>query len=143
MPESLWQAVQKETEKQKVKTQPESASKPVQSLKARKSTPLPHSKGAGDKEVRRKEGTSPRPKVRPSVPKSERPKERLIERRPYDFYKDQVLWLKETKLEIEKKYGKRVPANAMVQLALDLLIEDYKRNKGRSKLVSELVSNGA
>ena len=66
-------------------------------------------------------------------------KERLTERRPYDFYRDQLLWLRKTKVEIEERYGSRVTANAMVQLALDLLIKDYKRRKERSKLVTKLV----
>jgi len=49
------------------------------------------------------------------------------------------LWLKRTKVEIEERYGSRVTANAMVQLALDLFIEDYKRRKELSKLVTNLV----
>ena len=62
-------------------------------------------------------------------------------RRPYDFFEDQVLWLNRTKLEIQERYDQRITANAMVQLALDLLIADYKRRKERSKLVTKLVLN--
>ena len=68
-------------------------------------------------------------------------KERLTERRPYDFFRDQILWLNKTKVEIQEKYGRKVTANAMVQLALDLFIQDYKRRKERSKLITNLVSN--
>jgi hypothetical protein len=67
-------------------------------------------------------------------------RERLT-RRPYDFYRDQVLWLNRTKVEIQERYDRRVTANAMVQLALDLLMADYKRRNERSKLVTKLVLN--
>ena len=83
--------------------------------------------------VRKKEGTFQRP-VQPT-------KERLTERRPYDFFRDQVLWLNKTKVEIQERYDRRITANAMVQLALDLLIADYKRRKERSELVTKLVLN--
>jgi hypothetical protein len=83
--------------------------------------------------VRKKEGTFQRP-VQPT-------KERLTERRPYDFFRDQLLWLNRTKVEIQEKYGQRVPATAMVRLAVDLLMQDHKRRKERSKLVTKLVSN--
>jgi hypothetical protein len=46
-----------------------------------------------------------------------------------------------TKVEIQEKYGQRVTANAMVQLAVDWLMQDYKRRKERSKLVTKLVTN--
>ena len=141
MPESLWQAVQEETEKQTVKTPAESISKPVRSPQTKKGRPVPQSERLRKTNVQKKVGTSPRPDVGTPVPKFEPPRERRTERRPYDFYQDQVLWLKEIKLEIEKRYGRRVTANAMVQLAVDLLIEDYRRNKERSKLISELVAD--
>lgn len=67
-------------------------------------------------------------------------KERLT-RRPYDFFQGQVLWLNRTKVEIQERYDRRITANAMVQLALDLLIADYKRRKERSELVTKLVLN--
>ena len=67
------------------------------------------------------------------------PNGRLTERRPYDFYRDQVFWLKEIKLEIEKVYGRNIPANAIVQLALDLFIEDYERRGERSTLILNLL----
>ena len=73
---------------------------------------------------------------RPAQPTRERPI-----RRPYDFFQDQVLWLNRTKVEIQEQYDRRITANAMVQLALDLLIADYKRRKERSKLVTKLVLN--
>ena len=141
MPESLWQAVQEETEKQTVKTPAKNVSKPVQRPQTHKVRPRPRPVQPKEKNVQKKDRTSPRPDVRTPDPKSERPKERRTERRPYDFYQDQVLCLKEIKLEIEKRYGRRVTANAMVQLAVDLLIEDYRRNKERSKLISKLVAD--
>jgi len=66
-------------------------------------------------------------------------KERPIVRRPYDFFRDQVLWLNRTKVEIEERYGLQVTANAMVQLALDLLIMDYRASGLRSHLMTHLV----
>ena len=135
MPESLWQAVQEETAKQ--------GGKPRQHPAARQGVvPSPARKNASEnvrRDIPKKDGTSQRPEVRKSVPITER----LTERRPHDLYRDQILWLKETKLEIEKRYGQRVTANAMVQLALDLLIADYDRNEDRSKLVLRLVSKEA
>jgi hypothetical protein len=73
---------------------------------------------------------------RPAQPTRER-----LTRRPYDFFQDQVLWLNRTKVEIQEQYDRRITANAMVQLALDLLIADYQRRKERSKLVIKLVLN--
>ena len=81
---------------------------------------------------RRSEGTF----QRPAQPMRER-----LTRRPYDFFQDQVLWLNRTKVEIQEQYDRRITANAMVQLALDLLIADYQRRKERSKLVTKLVLN--
>jgi len=136
MSESLWQAVQAEVDKQR--GQAKRGRRPDQT-----SAPSPvHSEPTDDdrKEVRKVEGPSTRPQVRELVPTSGRPPERLIERRPYDFYRDQVFWLKETKLDLEKRYGQTIPANAIVQLALDLLIEDYKRHGDRSKLVLKLIA---
>jgi len=141
MPESLWQAVQEETEKQTVKPPAESVSKPVRNPQPKKRRPLPQPERLRTNDVQKKDRTSQRPDVRTPVPKFERPKDRRTERRPYDFYQDQVLCLKEIKLEIEKRYGRRVTANAMVQLAVDLLVEDYRRNKERSKLILKLVAD--
>ena len=139
MPESLWQAVQEETAKQERKQ--------LQRPEARQSAvPSRAQKNANEnvrKDIRKRERTSQPPEVRKSVSTSGRPIERLTERRPHDLYRDQILWVKETKLEIEKRYGQLVTANAMVQLALDLLIADYQRNKERSKLVLRLVSKEA
>jgi len=83
--------------------------------------------------LRKKKGTFERP--------VQRTEERPTDRRPYDFYRDQILWLNRTKVEIQEKYGRRVSANAMVQFAVDLLMRDYKRRKERSKLVTKLVIN--
>ena len=135
MSESLWRAVQSEVEKQRGATSTGLRSKhdPVPSP-----VPPEPSQG-GPKRIRQSEGPRERPIVRASVPTSGRPKERLTERRPYDFYRDQVFWLKEIKLEIEKVYGRNIPANAIVQLALDLFIEDYERRGERSTLILNLL----
>ena len=66
-------------------------------------------------------------------------KERPIVRHPYDFFRDQVLWLNRMKVEIEERYGLQVTANAMVQLALDLLILDYRATGLHSHLMTHLV----
>ena len=139
MPESLWQAVQEEAERQKVKTPPGSGAGPLPSLMTGAGDSLPGREEVRGKHVWTKERTSQSPKDRTFVASSGRPKERPVERRPYDFYRDQVLWLKGTKLEIEKRYGRRITANAMVQLALDVLIKDYQHSKEGSKLVQERV----
>jgi hypothetical protein len=98
--------------------------------------------------VSRFQRTDERPEKRPGGGKkqgpSQRPfrptKERLTERRPYDFYRDQLLWLNKTKVELQEAYGQRVTANAMVRLAVDWLMQDYRRRRERSKLVTRLVS---
>ncbi len=65
--------------------------------------------------------------------------ERIVEHRPYDFFQDQVRWLNRKKVELEEEYGERVPATAMVQLAVDLLIADYEANKENSQLIKVLI----
>lgn len=69
----------------------------------------------------------------------EYPKQRATERNSYDFYKDQILWLNRMKVEIQERYGRRVTANTIVQLALDLLIQDYRKRGERSSLITNLV----
>ena len=128
MPESLWQAVQEETDKR--------PHRPTAMTMAEDRRPPPDSEDS----MERKERTSETPNLVHSVPTSERPKERPTERRPYDFYRDQVLWIKQMKLEIETRYGIRVSQNAIVQLAVDMFIQDYERNKERSNLIQELVT---
>ena len=96
---------------------------------------------SGRKKERTLERTSGRKKEGTLERTSGRTKERTTDRRPYDFFRDQLLWLNRTKVEIQEEYGRRVTANAMVQLALDLFIEDYKRRKERSKLITHLVSD--
>lgn len=87
--------------------------------------------------------TSQRPDEGTSVRMSERPagrtKGRTVDRHPYDFYHDQVMWLNRMKVEIEERYEVQVTANAMVQLALDVLILDYRVRGRHSHLVSHLV----
>ena len=87
-----------------------------------------------------KKPTAGRRNQRTFRPPAQPARERLT-RRPYDFFQDQVLWLNRTKVEIQELYDRRITANAMVQLAMDLLIADYNRRKERSKLVTKLVLN--
>ena len=91
--------------------------------------------------VRRKERTFVGKKERTFQRSIQPTKERSIERRSFDFFRHQVLGLNRIKLEIQERHALRVSANAMVQLAVDLLIEDYKRRKERSKLMTKLVFN--
>lgn len=115
-------------------------------------TSLPSVVGTGVARIKKIEQLSPYP-VSPDVPTSENKKERTlqrsfepsserrIERRPYDFYVDQVLWLNRMKVELQETYSCRVTANSMVQLALDLLMRDYRERGARSHLVTLLVDN--
>jgi hypothetical protein len=64
--------------------------------------------------------------------------ERIDERHSHDIFRDQVRWMNRTKLEIEETYGKRITSNAIVKLALDLLIDDFERHGESSKLISSL-----
>jgi len=76
----------------------------------------------------------------PGTPSPHRAK-RIVEHRPYDFYQDQVRWLNRKKLELQEQYGKLVPATAMVQLAVDLIIADFEINGDHSQLVSVLIKD--
>ena len=117
------------------------ATEKAQSRTAEKMSDEPDELELERPDVRTKERTLVAKKGATSQRPLQRTKERLTDRRPYDFYRDQVLWLNKTKVEIQEKYGQRVTANAMVQLAVDWLIHDYRRRKERSKLVMKLVSN--
>jgi hypothetical protein len=55
------------------------------------------------------------------------------------LFQDQIRWLNRKKLELEEEYGKRVPATAMVQLAVDLLIADHELNGEDSQLFRVLI----
>ena len=91
--------------------------------------------------VRRKETTFDGKTERTFQRSIQPTKELSIERRSFDFFRYQVLGLNRIKLEIQERHALRVSVNAMVQLAVDLLIEDYKRRKERSKLMTKLVFN--
>ena len=83
--------------------------------------------------------TAEQPTVATSERSTGRPDVRTIERRPYDFFHDQVQWLNRMKVTIEERYHRKITANAMVQLALDRLIQDYQRRGRDSALVTQLV----
>ena len=65
--------------------------------------------------------------------------ERIDERHSHDIFRDQVRWMNRTKLDMQETYGKRLTSNEIVKLALDLLIDDFKRNGESSKLMTALI----
>ena len=141
MAESLWQAVQDEVDKQRGESQPggqggrgpNPAAVQAETPESVRKTVRNEERTAGQVDTR----TSVRPSERPDGRPSGCPDVRPLHRRPYDFYRDQVFWLKETKLEIEKRYGQTIQPNAIVRLALDLLIEDYQRQRRKIEARSE------
>jgi hypothetical protein len=50
-----------------------------------------------------------------------------------------VRWLNQLKLDIEVEYGQRVNGNDIVQLAVDLLRDEYEALGEQSNLISVLV----
>lgn len=64
---------------------------------------------------------------------------RRLSRYAHDLYIDQVRWMNRLKLELEEGYGVKVTGNAVVQLALDMLREDFVRNGEASVLIRALV----
>jgi len=64
---------------------------------------------------------------------------RTVERHSHDIYLDQLRWLNRLKLDFEERYGARITGNAIVQLALDRLRDDFEANGERSELVRVLV----
>ena len=64
---------------------------------------------------------------------------RISERHTYDVFQDQVRWMSRLKLDVEELHNERVTINGIVQLALDLLREDYELNGERSHLIRVLV----
>jgi hypothetical protein len=101
----------------------------------------------GRKSVRPDEPAPEQRAGRTSIAKKERllaetfpgPCERPTERRPYDFYSDQLLWLDRTKVELHERYRRRITSNAIVQLALELLIRDYRARGRHSRVITHLV----
>jgi hypothetical protein len=65
--------------------------------------------------------------------------ERIDERHSHDIFRDQVRWMNRTKLDMEETYGKRITSNAIVKLALDLLIDDFERHGESSNLIRSLI----
>jgi len=99
----------------------------------------PKGRPDGGREGRPLQGTAEGRKERPLPRPLGGPEERPSERRPYDFYSDQVRWLNRMKVEVAEKYRRKITANAMVQLALDLFIADYRSRGRRSALIRTLV----
>ncbi len=62
-----------------------------------------------------------------------------VVRHSHDLYRDQILWLNRLKLDLEVEYGQKVNGNDLVQLAVDLLRDDYEVLGEGSNLVSVLV----
>ncbi len=88
---------------------------------------------------RRRERVSEATRTRASASRGHVQAARLVERHSHDVFVDQVRWLNRRKLEIEEAYDLKVTINAMVALALDLLIDDYEAHDERSALMRVLV----
>lgn len=83
--------------------------------------------------------SSARADARTQVTVVQRSTPRTLERHSHDIYHDQVRWLNRVKLEFEERYGAKVTGNVMVQLALDLLRDNFEAEGERSNLVRVLV----
>lgn len=64
---------------------------------------------------------------------------RRVARHSHDIFQDQIRWLNRLKLELSERYDVPVTGNAMVQLAVDMLREDYVRKGGQSRLIRILI----
>ena len=64
---------------------------------------------------------------------------RRVGRHSHDIFQDQIRWLNRLKLELGERYDVPVTGNAMVQLAVDLLREDYVRKGNQSRLIRVLI----
>lgn len=62
-----------------------------------------------------------------------------VVRHSHDLFRDQILWLNRLKLDLEVEYGQRVNGNDIVQLAMDLLRDEYEVLAEQSNLVQVLV----
>ncbi len=80
-------------------------------------------------------GAMPASQIRSSDRRATRP----VERYSHDLFKDQVRWINRLKLDIEEQEGVRITGNAIVQLALDLLRDDFDVHSSESALVRVLV----
>jgi hypothetical protein len=64
---------------------------------------------------------------------------RSVERHSHDIYADQIRWMNRAKLEILEAYNAKVTGNEMVQLAIEVLRDDFERNGEDSLLFRVLV----
>lgn len=64
---------------------------------------------------------------------------RRVGRHSHDIFQDQIRWLNRLKLELSERYDVPVTGNAMVQLAVDMLREDYVRKGDQSRLIRVLI----
>jgi hypothetical protein len=62
-----------------------------------------------------------------------------VVRHSHDLYRDQILWINRLKLDIEVEHGIRVNGNDLVQLAIDMLRDDFEALREQSNLISVLV----
>ena len=56
-------------------------------------------------------------------------------RHSHDIYADQIRWMNRVKLEVEERYGRRLTTNAIVQMGVDMLRNEYERLGPRSTVV--------
>jgi len=84
--------------------------------------------GSGD---RRKEGSRRRgsaatgPDASPASDQTSLSREKA--RHSHDIYADQIRWMNRMKLEVEELYGRRLTTNAIVQMGVDMLRNEYER----------------
>src|SRR5207249_162720 len=86
-----------------------------------------------------RERSSVRVRTPASVRRGQHALPRAIERHSHDVFQDQVRWMNRLKLDLEELHGVKVTGNEMVQLALDLLRDDFERNEEQSNLIRVLV----
>ena len=63
------------------------------------------------------------------------PGTRAPERHSHDLFLDQVRWINRVKLDVEEVHGTRITGNQLVQLAIDLIRDDYEHRRDRSLLI--------
>lgn len=85
------------------------------------------------------EQSSPRASGDAEEPTHARSLPRGVGRHSHDLFQDQIRWLNRLKLELTERCGEPITGNAMVQLAVDMLREDYVRNGENSELIRVLV----
>ncbi|MCC6236797.1 MAG: hypothetical protein IT299_04395 [Dehalococcoidia bacterium] len=103
-------------------------------------TPAPSSTRAG---VGPNAGAPVRPELGTGQATPSATTPRRARRYSHDIYVDQARWMSHLKLELEERYGARITANALVQVALDLLRADCESAWEESVVYRTLVRGSA